>query len=168
MADKDKGLNARIAVYKDLLAEGDIRIAYEALRKYMLALRTHLSSELSDSYSFRNVSPGYMDYTYFYFFDDHLRSRKLRFGIVLNHRQMRFELWLLGQNAEVQSEYWRLLKDTEWNAGRTAMPQYSVLEAVIVPDPDFDDLDVLTTEIRRKTVCIADEIMDYLKNTPRK
>lgn len=159
-----KNLNKYVAIYKDLLAQGDIQIAYEALRKYMLTLRAHFSNEISDTYSFGNVSPGYMDYTYFPFFDDYLRSRKLRFGVVLNHKEMRFELWLMGQNTEIQAEYWELLKDTEWNKVRVTMPQYSVLETIIVSDPDFDDLDSLTTEIKQKTVRMAVEILGYLKN----
>lgn len=44
-----------------------------------------------------NISSGYMDYSYFPFTTtDFLRTHKLRFGAVLNHPQMRFELWLMG------------------------------------------------------------------------
>lgn len=34
-----KSLNHYVAVYKDLLMQGDVQIAYRALRKYMLTLR---------------------------------------------------------------------------------------------------------------------------------
>ncbi|WP_371362091.1 hypothetical protein SRRS_33330 [Sporomusa rhizae] len=73
--DKNKSLNDYIAVYKELLEQGDIQIAYENLRKYVMALKAHFSKKLADKYSFGNVSPGYMDFTYFPFFDDFLRSR---------------------------------------------------------------------------------------------
>jgi hypothetical protein len=159
-----KNLNERVAIYKKLLGQGDIQIAYEALRKYVLTLKAYFSKELSDKYSFGNVSPGYMDYTYFPFFDDYLRNKKLRFGVVLNHRDVRFELWLMGQNAETQAEYWELLKGTKWNSDRVTMPQYSVLEAIIVSDPDFDDLDNLTTEIERNTIRLVTEVLDYLQS----
>lgn len=56
-----------------------------------------------------------MDYTYFAFYDEYLRSQQLRFGIVLNHHQMQFELWLMVQNAERQIFYWEKLKELEWN-----------------------------------------------------
>lgn len=158
-----KNLNDCVAIYKRLLGQGDIQIAYEALRKYVLTLKAHFSKELSSKYSFGNVSPGYMDYTYFPFFDDYLRSEKLRFGVVLNHRDMRFELWLMGQNAETQLEYWELLKDTKWNAKRTTMPQYSVLEAILVENPDFDNLDRLTVEIENNTIRLIEEISNFLK-----
>jgi len=160
----DKSTNDYIAIYKELLEQGDIQIAYETLRKYMLTLKAHFSKELADKYSFGNVSPGYMDFTYFPFFDDFLRNKKLRFGVVLNHQKMRFEFWLMGQNAEVQSDYWNLLKGTKWNIGRVEMPQYSVLEAVIVEEPNFNNLDSLTMEIDKHTIRIAEEILDFIKN----
>ena len=161
----DKSLNEYIDTYKKQLEQGDIRIAYEYLRKYVMVLKTYCTNHFTDKYSFGNVYPGYMDYTYFYFFDDYLRSKKLRFGVVLNHREMRFELWLLGQNAELQAKYWELLKNTEWNKDRTAMPQYSVLEVVLVDNPDFDNQDALTEEIAKRAMSVAIEAQSYIQST---
>lgn len=160
----DKSLNEYIATYKKQLEQGDIRVAYEHLRKYAMALKTYFTNRFADKYSFGNVYPGYMDYTYFYFFDDYLRNKKLRFGVVLNHQKMRFELWLLGQNAEVQDKYWELLKDTEWNKGRTDRPQYSVLEAILVETPDFDNQDALTSEISERVMRVANDVKNCIKS----
>lgn len=162
--DRNKSLNDFIAVYKGLLEQGDIQIAYENLRKYVMILKAHFSKKFGDRYSFGNVSPGYMDFTYFPFFDEFLRSRKLRFGIVLNHQKMRFELWLMGQNAEDQVNYWELLKNTKWNKDRSVMPRYSVLEAILIEEPDFNNLDILTAEITNHAINIAEEIQDFIKN----
>jgi len=158
-----KNMNEYIINYRKQLKQGDIQVAYEYLRKYVMALRTHFVKELGDRYSVGNVSPGYMDYTYFPFFDDDLRGRRLRFGIILNHRAMRFELWLLGQNAEVQKDYWLLLKSTKWNEGKSSMPQYSVLEAILVEEPDFDNQDALTEAILTRVINAAIEIQGYIK-----
>ncbi|HIU75796.1 MAG TPA: hypothetical protein IAC62_07935, partial [Candidatus Pelethocola excrementipullorum] len=125
---EERQTNDYVAIYKAQLAKGDIQIAYERLIKYVMLLKAQFSKVFSGKYQTGNVSPGYMDYTYFPFFDDYLRSNKLRFGIVLNHEKMRFELWLMGQNADVQTEYWDLLKTTEWNKEQIVMPKYSVLE----------------------------------------
>ena len=92
-----------------------------------------------------------------------MRSQFLRFGVVLNHVEMRFELWLLGQNTKIQKKYWELLKDSKWNEHQTSMPKYSVLEVVLVEKPDFNNLDVLTQEIEGKLVSISKEIIEYLK-----
>ena len=160
----NKSLNEYIDTYKKQLEQGGIRIAYEYLRKYMMVLKTYCTNHFADKYSFGNVYPGYMDYTYFYFFDDYLRNKKLRFGVALNHREMRFELWLLGQNTELRAKYWELLKDTEWNKGRTAMPQYCVLEVVLVGNPDFDNQDVLTDEIANRTMRVANEVQSHIQS----
>lgn len=160
----DKSLNEYMDIYKKQLEQGDIRIAYEYLRKYVMVLKTYCTNHFTDKYSFGNVYPGYMDYTYFYFFDDYLRSKKLRFGVVLNHREMRFELWLLGQNAELQAKYWELLKNTKWNKDRTAMPQYFVLEVVLVDNPDFDNQDALTEEIAKRAMRVTNEVQSYIQS----
>lgn len=159
-----QSLNEYISTYKKQLEQGDIRVAYEHLRKYVMVLKTHFKNQFADKYCFGNVFPGYMDYTYFYFFDDYLRNKKLRFGVVLNHSKMRFELWLLGQNAEVQDKYWKLLKNTEWNQSRTDRPQYSVLEAVLIETPDFDNQDALTNEISERVMCVINDVKDYIKS----
>lgn len=158
----DKNLNDYIAVYSKLLDQGDIQIAYSALLRYMWVLKANFHKKLGEEYSFGNISPGYMDFTYFPFFNDFLRSKKLRFGIVLNHQEMRFELWLMGQNAKVQENYWGLLKKTKWNQDRAERPQYSVLETIIVAKPDFNNLDRLTEEIEKSAIYQTEEILTFL------
>lgn len=159
-----KELGDYVAVYKEQLEKGDIQKAYIGLIKYVLSLKSHLSKVMSDKFSFGNVSLGYMDYTYFPFFDEYLRTKKLRFGIVLNHEKVRLELWLMGQNAEIQETYWNLLKATKWNKDQPAMPKYSVLEVVLDPNPDFNNLDTLTLKIEKEMNDISNEIIEYLES----
>lgn len=90
---------------------------------------------LSDEYSFAGILHGYMDYTYFYYSNDFLKSKNLKFGLVLNHLEMRFEIWLLGNTIPIQKKYWELLKTTKWNQGNTEMPKYSISETILVEDP---------------------------------
>lgn len=104
-----------------------------------------------------------MDYTYFYYSNDYLKSKKLKLGLVLNHLEMRFEVWLLGNTISNQKKYWELLKTAKWNKGKTEMPRYSILEAILVENPDFNDLNALTELIETKMIKVSDEILDYLK-----
>lgn len=159
-----KNFNQYVSIYKETLSKGDIQKAYAGLVKYILTLKAYYSKNMPDEYSFGNISQGYMDYTYFPFFNDFLRDKKLRFGIVLNHEKVRFELWLMGQNAEVQKEYWGLLKSTKWNKDKIAMPRYSVLEVIIADNPDFDRLDILTQSIQEEATKFTAEIINYLKS----
>ena len=166
MATMKSDIKDCVAAYKQQLAASDIRIAYEFLIKYVMELKAAFEKMYSAKYSSGNVSPGYMDFTYFPFSDTYLREKKLRFGIVLNHKAMSFELWLLGRNAEVQKRYWNRLKTAKWNKNQPTMPKYSVLEATLIDNPDFSDTDALTIEIIDAADSLASEIIQYIKGNP--
>lgn len=157
-----KNLNQYVAIYKEQLAKGDILIAYNQLVKFVMKLRTDFMKSLADQYSFSGMLHGYMDYTYFYYSNDFLKRKKLKLGLVLNHLEMRFEIWLLGNKSDIQKKYWELLKDTQWNQDRDEMPQYAILEAVIENKPDFDDLPLLAKNIEEQLIAISAEIMEVL------
>ncbi|WP_422824349.1 DUF7000 family protein [Xenorhabdus bharatensis] len=158
-----QSIDKRIAVYKTQLEQGDIQKTYHYLLRYVMHLKAYFTSNLTNKFSFGNISPGYMDFTYFPFFNDYLRERKLRFGIVLNHKALRFELWLMGKNATVQKAYWNTLKNSSWNAKRTEMPQYSVLETVLVESPDFTNVTLLTVQIKEEALRISEAVLDNLR-----
>lgn len=158
-----KNLNKYVSIYQDQLKKGDILIAYNELVKFVMNLRTEFTKTLSDQYSFAGILHGYLDYTYFYYSNDFLISEKLKFGLVLNHVEMRFEIWLLGNTKPIQKKYWELLKNTKWNKEKIEMPKYSVLEMTLIEDPDFNNLDKLTEQIEIKMSKASDEILDFLK-----
>lgn len=158
-----ENLNSYVSIYQEQLKKGDILIAYNELVKFVMKLRTDFIKSLSDHYSFGGILHGYMDYTYFYYSNDFLKSKKLKFGLVLNHLEMRFEIWLLGNTISTQKEYWELLKTTKWNKDKTEMPTYSILETTLVEHPDFDDLNLLVEQIETQMIQASNEIMDYLK-----
>ncbi|MCI8565134.1 MAG: hypothetical protein HFI39_02265 [Lachnospiraceae bacterium] len=70
-------------LYKEQLSYGYIRTAYITLTKYVAELKSNFSTQ----YKTGNISFGYLDYTYFSFFNQYLREQKLRFGVVLNHKK---------------------------------------------------------------------------------
>lgn len=161
--DKVAEVERFLAVYRAQLQQGDIQQAYKYLLQCVMQSKAHLSGKFSSEFSFGNISQGYMDFTYFPFFDDFLRERKLRFGVVLNHRDLCFELWLMGQNALVQKDYWEKLKNTEWNLHRTEMPRYSVLETVLIETPDFRNTDAIMNKIEPQVLSKAQVIITCLK-----
>lgn len=160
-----KKLNDYVDLYKKELDKGDIQEAYTALVKYVTKLGSLFSKNLSDNYTFGSLFQGYMDYTYFYYSNDFLKKRKLRFGLVLNHQKMSFEIWLLGQNLKIQDEYWQHFKNTKWNENRTQRPQYSILETTLVKKPDFNDLEALSKQIEKALVVVSEEIIAEIKNS---
>lgn len=158
-----KNLNHYVEIYKEELDKGDILIAYNQLVKFVMKLRVDSIKNLSKQYSFTGILHGYMDYTYFYYSNDFLKSKKLKLGLVLNHSQMRFEIWLLGNKISIQKKYWDLLKTSKWNKNKKIMPKYSILEAVLENNPDFDNLPLLSQNIENKLIELSDEIINAVK-----
>lgn len=158
-----KNLNHYVAIYKEQLDQGDILIAYNQLVKFVMKLRVDFMKSLADRYTFTGILHGYMDYTYFYYTNDFLKSKKLKLGLVLNHLEMRFEIWLLGNTVATQKQYWDLLQDSTWNKDRKEMPAYSILEAVIENKPDFDNLPSLREKIEKQLIKESDEIINAVK-----
>lgn len=77
---------------------------------------------------------------------------------------MQFEIWLMGQNANVQKEYWEILKDSKWNIDRKEMPRYSVLEVVLENRIVFNEKERMTETIITSALSLAKEIQKYLEN----
>lgn len=71
----------------------------------------------------------------------------------------------MGQNLEIQKNYWNLLKTSKWNKEQIAMPKYSVLEVILVENPDFNELDILTSKIEQEAIILVHEIIDYIKHS---
>lgn len=157
-----KNLNHYVSIYKEQLEKGDILIAYNALVKFIMQLRVDFIKNHSNNYSFAGLLHGYMDYTYFYYSNDFLKNKKLKLGLVLNHTAMRFEIWLLGNTIPKQKEYWELLKTSKWNKDREEMPSYSILEAVIENNPNFNNLSLLSKKIEDSFIKVSNEIIDTL------
>lgn len=153
---------SKIDAYKQVIyPNSPVFEAYYELMHFVRRLKTDLEKAQTD-YKVGNLSEGYLDYTYFPFFDEKLRSKKLRYGIVLNHQSLQFELWLMGQNKKEQLFFWEKLKNTSWNQEQQEMYQYSVLEVVISKNPDFSDLDKLSEKILTSVLEEVKEISKYL------
>ena len=108
---------------------------------------------------------GYMDMTYFAVNPPLLKDRKLKIAIVFLHREFRFEVWLGGYNKTVQKKYWDLVREKDWD--RYSIPSSiegidSVVEYVLVDNPDFRDLDALTTQIEKETMKFIKNVEDFL------
>jgi len=158
-----RNLNTLVACYKKQLQIGDIQVAYRELVKFVMTFKTHCSNNLGHRFDFGNIFQGYMDYTYFYFTNEYFKGMKLKLGLVLNHRDMRFEIWLLGQTKDIQKKYWHLLRPTNW-VKTEEIPKYSIFEYILVEQPDFDDLGTLAKQIERALLQTSDKIASTLRS----
>jgi len=151
--------------YKKQLQKGAIQKAYQGLMDYIMGLRAYFEKKYPDYSVSGSIYFGYMDMTYFSFFPESLKLRKLKVGIVFVHCTFRFEVWLVGYNKNIQAKYWKLFKESGWNKYRipiTTKGADSILENVLVKDPDFSDLDALTSQIEGGTLKFIEDVEDFL------
>ncbi|NYT04244.1 MAG: hypothetical protein GKC00_06000 [Candidatus Methanofastidiosa archaeon] len=151
--------------YKKEMKKGIITKAYKGLMEYILDLRTHFKNKYPN-YFVSGLYYGYMDMTYFSFSPESLKDRKLKIAIVFIHDTVRFEVWLSGQNKEIQKKYWGLFKDKNWNKYKIVpnIEGYdSIVEHVLIADPDFSDLDKLTEKIEKGTLKFIQDVEEFLE-----
>lgn len=77
---------------------------------------------------------------------------------------MQFELWLMGENAPIQKEYWEILKNAGWNKDIKTMPKYSVLEVCLEDEIDFKHKENMTETILDKSISLALEIQRFIED----
>ncbi len=151
--------------YRKQMEKGVINKAYKGLMEYILDLRTYFKSKYPDYFVSGSIYFGYMDMTYFSVYPKSLGKKKLKVAIVFIHESMRFEVWLAAANKQIQSKYWKRLKESNWNEYHivpTIKGADSILEHILVDHPDFRDLDKLTKQIERETMKFIKDVESFL------
>jgi hypothetical protein len=153
--------------YKKQLQKGDIQKAYRGLMEYIRSLRLHFKTTYPDYFVSGDIYQGYMDMTYFSFFPQSLKRRKLKIAIVFVHDTCRFEVWLGGYNKQIQAEYWEFIKESDWNTYRVPSSIKgidSIVEYILVNSPDFSNLDTLTNQIEKGTLQFIKDVEEFLSS----
>ncbi len=155
--------------YRKLLQRGTLQKAYRGLMEYLMGLKTHFQNKYPDYSISGSLYFGYMDMSYFSFFPGSLKKLGLKVAIVFLHESFRFEVWLAGYNKKVQKKYWEHIKVSAWDQYHlvsSIQGSDSILEHVLVSDPDFSDLDALTGQIERKTMDFIKDVEQFLARNP--
>ncbi len=158
-------LRANMDEYKRQLKKGAIQKAYRVLQEYILELRTRFESDFPEYSVSGGIYHGYMDMTYFALFPEELKKRKLKIAIVFVYDSFRFEIWLSASNKRIQSEYWKLFNESTWDKYRivpTPEGYDSIVEHVLVDNPDFNDRKGLTKRIEISTKQFIKDIELFL------
>jgi len=151
--------------YKKQLKKGYIKEAYKGLIQYFKDLRSHFKNKYPDFLVSSSIYSGYMDLTYFHFFPKSLKPRKLKIVILFIHDIFRFEVWLAGNNKKVQKEYLNLFTESNWNKyhlASTTKGVDSILDQILIDDPDFRELDMLTKQIELGTLKFIEDVKTFL------
>ncbi len=161
-----ESLREHMFEYRKQLEKGHVQEAYMGLMGFIGNLRTYLKNKYPE-YSVSGIYQGYMDMTYFSFTPESLKSLKLKIAVVFIYDTFKFEVWLAGSNKNVQKEYWELLK--KGGLQKYYLPSDikgidSIVENVLVENPDFGDLDILTEEIEDGTTKFIGDVVEFLSN----
>jgi hypothetical protein len=151
--------------YRKQLEKGAIQKAYQALMDYVMGLRLYFENKYPDYSVSGSIYFGYMDMTYFSFFPDSLKLRRLKVGIVFVHCKFRFEVWLFGYNKGVQAKYWKLFNESGWTKYRIPSAINgldSIVEGILVQNPNFDDMDTLTKQIETGAMKFIEDVENFL------
>lgn len=151
--------------YRSQMKKGVIPKAYKGLMDYMQALKTDFSRQYPNYFVSGSLYFGYMDMTYFSFSPEAIKRRKLKIAIVFMHESCHFEVWLSGYNKQVQAETWQVFKDNGWSAYHLVESidgMDSIVESVLVENPDFSQLDLLTHQIEDGTIRFIRDMEGFL------
>lgn len=151
--------------YRTQLEKGAIQKAYKGLMEYIMELRTHFKNNYPDYFVSGAIYYGYMDMTYFSFFPKSLKDRNLKVAVVFLHETFRFEVWLAGVNKQIQTKYWQWFKENGWDRYPlvpTTKGADSIIESVLVDNPDFSDLDALSNRIEKATLKFIQDVDSFL------
>jgi hypothetical protein len=158
-------LQEHLNEYRKQLEKGEIQQAYRGLMEYMLSLRAYFQKQYPEFDVPGNLYFGYMDMTYFAIIPPELKQQKLKVAVVFLHEAFRFEVWLSGANRQVQVDFSILLQGKGWNKYKlTDDPKTSdsILENVLVADPDFENITELTEEIESGAIRFIRDIQRFL------
>lgn len=161
-------LQENMTEFRKQLQQGVIQKAYLGLMEYMLSLKNHFSRQHPDYATPGGLYPGYMDMTYFSILPKSLKDRDLKIAVVFLYDAFRFEVWLSAKNKQVLTKYWQIFTANQWSKYRLVEPGTgvdSVVEHVLVDNPDFGDLGALTDQIEQGTVQFIHDIENFLEKS---
>jgi hypothetical protein len=81
------------------------------------------------------------------------------------HDTSTFEIWLAGYNKNIQTKYWDLFEQSNWNkyhlAPTTKGTDY-ILNHTLAANVDFGDLEALTKQVERGMLDFIEDVEDFL------
>jgi hypothetical protein len=155
--------------FKDQLEKGQIILAYQGLTAFIRDLHSHFRDSYPAYQVPGNIYFGYLDMTYFSILTPALQRLALKVAVVFVYPTFQFEVWLSGRNRKVQENASLAIQEAGWKKFQlTPDPGKadSVLNQVLVADPDFGKLEILTERIDKGTVDFIQAVEGFLAEHP--
>ncbi|WP_051568376.1 AraC family transcriptional regulator [Crocinitomix catalasitica] len=133
---------------------------------YMKELRLFFQKEYDTIFKLGKIYQGDPNFSYFSLTTEELKKQKLKFVIILNHKDLSFSICLSGQNKSIRKKYWKIFKGSDWNKYHLAESiddSLSIIDQTIVEKPNFNNKRNLTEKIEKESLKFIEEIKDILE-----
>lgn len=131
-----------------------------------MKLRTHFKDQYPEYNVAGNFYQGYMDMSFFSLAPKIFKEKDLKIAVVFIHGHTRFEVWLTGKNSTIQTEYRKFFRETSSNEYTVSLDKKGVttiIESILVKQPDFDNPEELTKQIDTGLVRFIEDMEKILK-----
>lgn len=142
------------------------QLDYHQLIGYMKELRLFFQREYETLFRLGAIYKGNPDYSYFSLTTEELKQHKLKFVIILNHKELQFDICLSGQNKSVRKKYWKLFKESDWGKYHIVASidnSLMIIDHTLVEQADFSDSITLNRIIEAAAMEFMDEIRGLLE-----
>lgn len=146
--------------------ECENNLGYHQLISYMKELRLFFQKEYDTIFKLGKIYQGDPNFSYFSLTTEELKKQKLKFVIILNHKELSFSICLSGQNKSIRKKYWNIFKDSDWNKYHLAESidnSLSIIDQTIIKEPDFNNRMSLTEQIEKESLKFINEIKNILE-----
>lgn len=136
--------------YKEIMQNTNLQRGYQEFIKFFRYLRIYLEKETMGFTFTGNIVENNMDYSYFQFTNNELKTKGLKIVIVFVHKDFNYEIWLSGINRNIQNKYFDDLKKSKKQYALTDNPNRTdyILKTNIIANYDYDNLDKLLNEMK--------------------
>lgn len=153
-----------IKEYENIIKNTSLQRGYQEFLKFFRYLKIYLEKEMPEYKFTGNIVENNMDYSYFQFSNETLKSKGLKIVVVFVHKTCNYEVWLSGINRNVQIKYHKELIDSDNKYTLTTDPTRLdyILKHIIISDCDYSNIDRLLNEIKSETLNFIEDIQSLV------
>jgi len=146
--------------YKLLIQTTNLQKGYQEFIKFFRNLRAYLQREMPEYTFTGNIVENNMDYSYFQFSNEDLKSRGLKIVIAFVHADFAYQIWLSGLNRETQRKHYEYLKDKNYPYTLTDNPSKTdyVLKKLLIDECNYDDIEGLLKAFKENALEFINEV----------
>lgn len=146
--------------YKKLIQTTNLQKGYQEFIRFFRNLRTYLQKEMPEYAFTGNIVENNMDYSYFQFTNDLLKSKGLKIVIAFVHVDFVYEIWLSGLNREIQRKHYEVLHGTNHSYTLTDNPAKTdyIQKTQLANDCNYNDIEELFHTIKENALKFIHEV----------